>query len=802
MQFFYIILLWVVPGLIAFAALAKSNLRRLERFVLGQTMGYTAVLLSALLVAYISGPFHPILFGVLILILSAGLIWTWGIRGIYDLYSKVTWSQVALYGALLLIPLLLRFWNLGYAQFQGDEGAAVSRAARIIVGEDPQIFLHKKGPGELLVVIATWAFTGHMTEWFARLPFAWANLVGLLSVFAIGRKLAGRWVGLAAVLLLMLEGYLLGFSRIVQYQSLVFMLVAAAVVALLQFRQRHQPFLIYTAAVFLATGTLAHYDAVLVFPAVVFLLATYLWNNRDQALKQAGHFAAAGAVAIVILALFYYPFFTSSAAGGTSEYLLSRLGNGETLFNHLPDTLNRTLIYDSVYTLALVGFGLACWVLWAWSRQWGWLATMAAVLLAAFAFTYADLEFWQSGKAIPLGLLLVGSLFMPNVSAEEKGIFLWFAFPAFFYLYLVALPLTHIYSAIPGLFLVAALGLKHLTQGVANSPNRYLASLRFGVMGLVAAGWGLGLMYAWTLFVVNQPEYLREYDQLPAVIGHPKFEVPQEGKFGFPYQAGWQAVNYLFVTGELNGSYDTNEETDITNYYMRSGLRLTCATPDIYIVAENVFDVVPLRYDQLEANYTPTHIIAVKGDPKMAIYQRSELVSGDPVTFEMTSITQDAQKLMRPDYVARLSGALTTDTELPKFEPLSAQMGDFAQLKGYEIDTTNAVPGGFIDLTLYWEATGASPFNFQTFTHLHNGEAMQGQLDGRPQCGNAPTAQWQAGQFIIDPYRIPLSADATPGEVPLTVGMYDLYTLERVPVMQNGAADNKITITTVNIGQP
>ncbi|MEM9776973.1 MAG: glycosyltransferase family 39 protein, partial [Chloroflexota bacterium] len=737
MQFFYIILLWVVPGLIVFAALVKSNLRRLERFVLGQAIGYTAVLLGALLIAYIPGPFRPVLFGVLLLILCIGSIWTWGIRGIVDFaHERTTWQQIALYAGLLLVPILLRFWNLGYAQFQGDEGAAISRAARIIVGEDPQLFLHKKGPGELLVVTATWAFTGYMTEWFARLPFAWANLVGLLSVFAIGRKLAGRWAGLGAVLLLMLEGYLLGFSRIVQYQSLVFMLVATAVVALLQFRQRHQPLLIYVAAGLLATGALAHYDAVLVFPAVVFLLGDYLWQNRDQALRQTGHFVAAGAMALVILALFYYPFFTNSAAGGTSEYLLSRLGNGETLFNHLPDTLNRTLIYDSVYTLAIVGIGLACWVLWAWSRRWGWLAAIAALLLAGLALTYADLDAWQSGKAIPLGVLLVGSLFLPSVPAEEKGIFLWFAFPAFFYLYLVALPLTHIYSAIPGLFLVAALGLNHLIQGLANSQNSGLSIARYGVIGMVAVGWGLGLIYAWTLFVSHQPEYLREYDELPAVIGHPQFEVPQEGKFGFPYQAGWQAVNYLFSTGELSGSYDTNEETDITNYYMRSGLRLTCATPDIYIVAENVFDVVPLRYDQIEANYSPTRVLTVQGAPKITVYERSEAVSGEPIVQEMTIGGRDAQRIMRPEYVARLSGALTTDTELPEFEPVSAQMGNFAQLKGYEINTTNAVPGGFIDLVLYWQADGSSEINYQTFTHLHDGETMQGQLDGRPQCGN------------------------------------------------------------------
>ncbi|MEM8858954.1 MAG: hypothetical protein AAGD96_11575, partial [Chloroflexota bacterium] len=185
--------------------------------------------------------------------------------------------------------------------------------------------------------------------------------------------------------------------------------------------------------------------------------------------------------------------------------------------------------------------------------------------------------------------------------------------------------------------------------------------------------------------------------------------------------------------------------------------------------------------------------------PKITIYERKELITGEPITHEMNVGGRDAAQLMRPEYVARLSGALTDTTELPEFTPVEAQMGSFAHLQGFNIDTTNAVPGGFVDLVLYWQADGSSGINYQTFTHLHDGETMQGQLDGRPQCGNAPTAQWQTGQYIVDPYRIPLSPEAAPGEVPLTVGMYDLYTLERVPVTQNGAADNKITVTTVTI---
>ena len=90
---------------------------------------------------------------------------------------------------LLLVAGFLRFTNLGYAEFQGDEGRAVLRAAAVMQGYENALFLHRKGPVEILLPTLVYAMTGHLTEATARLPFALANLTGIIAIFVLGWRM-------------------------------------------------------------------------------------------------------------------------------------------------------------------------------------------------------------------------------------------------------------------------------------------------------------------------------------------------------------------------------------------------------------------------------------------------------------------------------------------------------------------------------------------------------------------------------------------------------------------------------------
>jgi len=239
---------------------------------------------------------------------------------------------------LLLIGGYFRFVNLGYAEFQGDEARAALRAAAIIQGYDDVLMLHKKGPTEILIPTAIYALTGQLNELVARLPFAVANLAALFAIFLLGWRLVGPIVGWSAAMLLALDGYFIGFSRIVQYQSVV-ILTSALVVLILYRLWRHPTALtryLTLASFLLTTGLLSHYEAGLAVLPAAYLLAMIFWQNRSRWLAITGSVLIAGASGIALLATFYLPFIQLfPAEHGLQPFLPT--SNGDSAHRHCTD---------------------------------------------------------------------------------------------------------------------------------------------------------------------------------------------------------------------------------------------------------------------------------------------------------------------------------------------------------------------------------------------------------------------------------------------------------------------------------
>jgi hypothetical protein len=135
-------------------------------------------------------------------------------------------------------------------------------------------------------------------------------------------------------------------------------------------------------------------------------------------------------------------------------------------------------------------------------------------------------------------------------------------------------------------------------------------------------------------------------------------------------------------------------------------------------------------------------------------------------------------------------------TGMPRFKPhqpemtapeveyrLDARLGEEVALVGYDLEPLEATPGETIHLTLYWQALKQPYRPYTVFVHLldETGQ-LSGQQDNMPVRNSLPTTCWQPGEFVIDPYDIPLGPDASPDEYTLEVGMYYLPTGERLPV--------------------
>lgn len=107
-----------------------------------------------------------------------------------------------------------------------------------------------------------------------------------------------------------------------------------------------------------------------------------------------------------------------------------------------------------------------------------------------------------------------------------------------------------------------------------------------------------------------------------------------------------------------------------------------------------------------------------------------------------------------------------------------------AALIGYRIAPSPEVESQ-LEITLAWEALKEIEGDYTVFVHVIDeaGELLA-QHDDQPGGGRAPTSIWKEGEVIADKRVVPLTG--TLGKVAFTVrlGLYDLSTMERLPVFE------------------
>jgi hypothetical protein len=271
-------------------------------------------------------------------------------------------------------------------------------------------------------------------------------------------------------------------------------------------------------------------------------------------------------------------------------------------------------------------------------------------------------------------------------------------------------------------------------------------------------------------------------------------DLPPYGHFGFPYQAGWKAVEQLFAGGVLHGTYASNEEPEVTTWYVHSGVRTMCGDPDVYVVAERVQDEIAIDWGELDRAYHLVAQVEVGGTPKIRIYQR-DLAQPEPLTLNAV------------DYTAAFNRSTTVGAQLPfgygmdQIGSLAAgqDFGDIARLLGSDVRVTTQDDGSSVSIVLYWQALVSPDRNYQVFTHLVRQGELVAQDDGAPACAHAPTSLWEAGEVIRDEHVIKLDPAESAGTLEVYAGMYDLLTLDRLPV--TGGSSDRVLLATVEVNR-
>jgi hypothetical protein len=109
-------------------------------------------------------------------------------------------------------------------------------------------------------------------------------------------------------------------------------------------------------------------------------------------------------------------------------------------------------------------------------------------------------------------------------------------------------------------------------------------------------------------------------------------------------------------------------------------------------------------------------------------------------------------------------------------------LGDHIRLAGYRLSAERLEPSDTLTVVLLWESDGQVRENYTVFCHLTSADSeLVAQHDGRPVLEIRPAPSWRAGEVMHDSHPIALSPDLALGQYELSVGMYDLATLERAP---------------------
>ena len=773
----------LLPGLLLSEQLGAQLGERglIERAVMGVGLGYALLIISGLLLHNVPGPLRRwmvlLSYSALCLLLAA-LGARPRIPSAQTTRSGAPWTLPA----ILLLAALLRLVHLGYSEFQGDEVAVLHKAAAAIQGRDDALFLHKKGPAEILVLMVNYAATQRVNEFTARLPFALAGLAAVGATYCLGRRAFGERAALWAALLIAINGYFVAFGRIVQYQSLVLLFSALAILSALRYAQQRRESDLWLCALFLGLGLLAHYDALYAFVPCALLIGRALWQQRPPLRSALRRLLGPLALGVALVLLFYLPFVLHPHFEVTKDYLRIR-GGDRPPYNNLRPLLDLAAVYNAIYYLAPLALGMIAVSMVTLTRL-GRRRWLAPAIWGAFLLSAAlRPELWHVGGRDYVGMGFTLALLLIAWAGRDiphwRWCLCWFGIPFVALAFWFREPRTHIYAAFPAASLLLGVELDRIA---ARLPRRAWQVGRAVVAALLA----LSVAYLYVILIDHTPEYKRTYPAHKLALFWTPYgdTMPQHGLFGFPYRAGWKVVGQLYASGELQGDYGTNEEMHITGWYVRGDW--ACSSwPRYLFVAENVQDVQPIPQGALGDIYQLFGKVWVGDQVKMHLYERRP----SRLPYREYHIEEAADafdcRLTSPYYP---TGLAPRDPLAAMRTSVGGRIAGSIELLGYTLPTRQYRPGQAIPLMLYWRALQEVEKSYTVFTHVEDPGVLYAQKDAVPGCNAHPTNTWRRGEVLADRYILVLDPATPPGPHALIVGLYRPDTGERLPITDASGA--------------
>lgn len=411
---------------------------------------------------------------------------------------------------LLIIAAPLRFTNLGYSEFQDDEKKAMIRLA---TNQAPMDFLisQRKGPMQFLVSEIPLSIThDRKNEVAQRLPFTIFNLGSIVVLYLLILKLTNSKLGaFLGTLLYSVNGFIVGFSRIAQYQNLnlFFSFLSLYFYANLQSDTKKLTRSALLGTLFFCLSFLSHWDAIYYLIPTSYFYITFLKRpniNFRTKRKVTLYNLFVGSVMLIPFLIPYLCFHAGYA--DSANYFQRRIGLSD---YGIAGHKYIFELYNPYITLPLLGFLLLCTTPFIKKNHMYFLW-----LLTNFLFVY---------------------FFMPK-------------------------PGTHIYNYIIPTFLLIAITLGIISQNVR------LAVKKFIILGFIFAAAFL-FYQSYMLFVDHTTEYPWESKKLFRYETTPYIN-KEVLTFGFPHFRDLKYISEVMQKVDPSCNYISNEGKEITQIYI------------------------------------------------------------------------------------------------------------------------------------------------------------------------------------------------------------------------------------------
>lgn len=466
-------------------------------------------------------------------------------------FSKSFLKQNILFIIVILIATVLRFYNLGYSDFQGDEIKALYLPE---VGQSffEYIMDQRKGPVQFIITyVLRFVDSSYSNGLLLRFPFALAGLLSVVFFFKLLKMHFGKKIAFYSSMLFATNGFFIAFSRIVQYQSFVilFMILCLYFLTLAIENDEYKIKGIYVGLFSWSVSLLSHYDGIFIAPFVFYLL--FVWFKKSDLSKnmKLATFLISGFISLAVLLSFYIPFLLT-LSDSTKEYWTGRMTGGVSA--KISSSRYLFTVYQPIYAIhiytVLFVLGIFFISLGVFSRQILKIKKLPDLVRDFFTHTTNLMKSIQESKPRIIFWLL------------------WLILPVLFFEKFVYISGTHIYTYLVPMFVVLAYGLVTLESIVFKTFEYQLVRI-FNFLGILVL-FAFLIAQSYAVFVDNHREYPWEEEKFLLWTFPKPNPVYHVSAFGFPYFRNWQEIgDFIRMKPEIV-AYNTNERSSISRFYV------------------------------------------------------------------------------------------------------------------------------------------------------------------------------------------------------------------------------------------